>query len=446
MRAILMTISCLFLVSSAVFSRISLTVYNTDLGLVKESRKIQIRAGISKVSFSNVAAGLIPASVHFSSPEATLIEQNFEYDTVDSRKLMRKFIGRDIVITTRDERVHRGVLLSASGDIVLGGKDNSIHSISGDWISDIDFPNLPDGLFTQPTLVWTLDSHKGGTVETEVSYLTRDISWNAEYIALVSKDDKSLAFTGWANIDNKSGMTYKEAELKLIAGDVRTIRRENTQYDDLHIARAMSGEIPQQQFKQQPLYEYNIYTLQRPSTIEDKQIKQISLFPAASVDNLIKEYRYNASTTSSKVSVSLKFDNDDSNNLGVALPKGIIRVYKLSTEENNEFIGEDRIDHIPNNEVVSINTGYTSEIVGEKTIKDSQRKGRSRTRVVEIKVRNRKNEAVKVFVSDYLEYNESIIDALPLNYTKIDHNHVEWLIDLSPAQEKTVTYTAHREN
>jgi len=434
MKILVTIVSILICASSFAYADIAVTVYNEDLGLVREVRDVDFPKGVGEVRFTDVASRIIPTSVHFSSDRATLLEQNYEYDLVDAAKLLSKYLDHNVKLVTEDNETFLGMLLSASGDIVLKEKSGVVRSLSRDHIVNIEFPDLPEGLITRPTLVWMVDSKKGGRGEAEISYLTEGMSWRAEYVAVTDKDDKSIQLTGWVNIDNKSGATYKDARIKLMAGDVQIIKERRSR-DRAKYGMAM-GAVPDDiQFEEQAFYEYHLYTLQRPSTLRQNQVKQISLFPTAGVRSVEKEYRINWRRNKGKAKVTLIFKNEKKNGLGIPLPKGKIRVYKEGPDGGLEFVGEDRIDHTPSNEKVKVSTGNAFDIVSERKQTDRSKHENE----YEIKVRNRKDETIEVVVVEHLRGVWEILKATE-GWKKVDANTIEWKIKLKPDEEKIITY------
>ena len=216
-------------------NELAVTVYNNNLALVREIRSIELKKGVQEFRFVDVAARIDPTSVHFKSitdeKSINLLEQNFEYDLVGKERLLEKYVDQEIVVATREGNVFHGTLLaSKSGDIILQNKDGAVFVVNKAAIENVQFPSLPEGLITRPTLVWLLDCAKAGKQNSEISYLTKGISWHAEYVAVTNEDDTQLEMSGWVSIDNKSGATYKQARLKLVAGDVNIIRKQQRSY------------------------------------------------------------------------------------------------------------------------------------------------------------------------------------------------------------------------
>lgn len=440
MKAVFFSLISLFIISFNAIAEVHVTVYNQDLALIREVRELDFPGGIGEVRFIDVAARIIPTSVHFKSDGAELLEQNYEFDLVDAEKLAQKFIDHDVEIIDDDGELFRGVLLSVQSGYVLQEKDNSVRLLARDRMANMHFPTLPEGLITRPTLVWMLNSPKGGKGNAEISYLTNGMNWEAEYVAVTGEDDKSMQFTGWVNIDNQSGATYENAKLKLMAGDVQILQPDrDRRYKKTREMALMAADAFGGGFEEEAFYEYHLYTLQRPSTLKSNQVKQISLFPPASVREVKKEYVIEWEGNKGKARVTLSFEDNEANGLGMPLPKGKVRVYKETKDGGSEFIGEDRIDHTPQNEKIKISTGKAFDIVGEQKTIDSRRNGNKTTEEVEIRIRNRKKETVEIKVPMNFWGDWEILDATP-GWEKKDARTAEWTLKIKPDEEKVISY------
>lgn len=413
-------------------AEVAVTIYHQNLALVRETRQLDFPKGVGELRFTDVASEIIPTSVHFTSDKAALLEQNYEYDLVSSDKLLEKYIDRRVEIVSLDTKSFFGTLLSSGGDIVLKSDDGGLVSVSRGQVANVRFPELPEGLITRPTLVWLVDG-KGGTGNADISYLTRGISWEAEYVAVSDAKDENLSLTGWVNVTNNCGASYKNARLKLIAGDVNIEQpRHKFARDEF---QAMTGGFNAEHgFQEQAFYEYHLYTLQRPSTIADRQVKQVSLFPTASTP-VKKEYRLKAGDN--KVSVTLEFENREKFGLGIPLPKGKVRVYKEGPDGGEEFIGEDNIDHTPKDEKVRLTTGKAFDITSERTQLNYDRQGKQRE--AEIVVRNHKKETVEVVIEESFWGDWKIIETTD-DWEKRNANLVEWKVKVKPDGEAKVRY------
>ncbi len=427
---------------SAVWADVGLTVYNNDLGLVKDTRSLEFEQGTTTLKFTDVAAAIDPTSVSFSvteSPDAVrILEQNYQYDLVGADKILQKYIDRSIQVITKEDKLFEGVLLSASGGLTLQEADGGIRIVDREHVRDLHFPKLPEGLITRPTLVWLLDSDLAGSHDAEVRYLTKKIKWHAEYVATVSANDQSLNIGGWVSIDNRSGATYENAKLKLIAGDVHTVEEKRPRRFTDAMALAVPRAAPQ--FEEKEFFEYHMYTLSRRSTVRDNETKQISLFAPTDV-TAKKIYTFEGARDNKKVRVNLEFENSEEAGLGMPLPKGKIRVMKADEDGSLEFVGEDLIDHTPKDEKVRVYLGNAFDIVGERVVKDQ----RSVTRTtgeedIEITLRNHKNDAVTITVIERIWGDWSILKSSH-EYRKKDATTVEFDITVPADGEEVLTYT-----
>lgn len=430
---------------TATENKVAITIYNNNLALVKDIRTLEISKGQSKIEFTDVSASIDPTSVHFKSltaPDAvSILEQNYEYDLVNAEKILDKYIDKEITVFTEHDGPFKGKLLnSSSKNITVQMPEGNLKIISMKSIINVDFPKLPDGLITKPTLVWTLENQNPGNHNTEVSYLTSGIKWHAEYVAVSKKEDTILELSSWVSIDNKSGTDYKNAKLKLVAGEVnraKDIRPRSMLMKD----EAVTFAAAKPQFEEKAFFEYHIYTLQRTTTLNNNQIKQISLFPTSET-KAEKLYIYEGATYANDVRVNLEFKNSKSQGLGIPLPQGKVRVYKEDEADKMlEFIGEDFIDHTPKDEKVRIYLGNAFDIKGERT-QISRRKVSDRVReeTWEIKLRNHKNTDVKVLIVEKFWGDWEILK-YSHPYKKKDANTVDFNVSVPKDKEVIVNYT-----
>jgi hypothetical protein len=438
------TLFCLLTSAFAKAEDVAVTVYNNNLGLVKDNRKLELKQGVQEFRFKDVAAQIDPTSVHFKTPkqpqDVSILEQNYEFDLVGTNRLLQKYVDQFIEVFTKEGKLFQGKLLSSqSGDIILQNGDGKITILKSSAVERINFPKLPQGLFTQPTLVWLLSCNKAGKYDSEISYLTKGISWHAEYVAVANKDDSELEISGWVSIDNKSGATYKDAKLKLVAGDVNRVpERRGPPQVAMDVMRMASVE--KSGFEEKSFFEYHLYTLQRAATVRDRQIKQISLFEPAKTKTK-KIFTYDGQNNDNKVKVNLEFVNDKKSGLGMPLPKGKIRVYKQDDDGSQEFIGEDEIDHTPKNEKLRIYLGNAFDIVGERTIlKDDKVGKRTRKQTISVELRNRKEEAVSVRVVENFWGDAKLVGPTP-PIIEQDARKVEFRVDIPADSVKTIEYT-----
>ncbi|MFQ6031723.1 MAG: DUF4139 domain-containing protein, partial [Candidatus Zixiibacteriota bacterium] len=360
---------------------VAVTIYNVNLGLVKDQREIRLPLGIGELRFMDVASKIIPTSVYIRSltdpQRLQILEQNYEYDLLNPQKLLDKYVGKEVKLYyknpyTEREEIVTAILLSNNGGPIFKIRDEITFGYPGRII----FPKVPDSLISKPTLVWLLENNFSKTQKIETSYLTNGINWLADYVVTLNEKDDRADLSGWVTINNQSGATYENAKLKLVAGDVNRVREE-WEYKDKMLRAAMKEARPAEpQFKQEDFFEYHIYTLQRPATIKQNQTKQISLVTADNIPvkkellyygaRFYYRNRHGRAISNQKVGVFVEIENKKKNNLGIPLPKGTIRVYKHDQEGSLQFVGEDSIDHTPKDEKVRIKLGDAFDVVGSR--------------------------------------------------------------------------------
>lgn len=442
--------------------------------IVRQERSVDFAEPRLTIRFSDVASEIEPTTVRFSSltdPDGTrVLEQNYEFDLVSTQKLMQKFLDRDITV----EKAHgdkldtyAGKLLSADGGIVLQDESGAVRVISG--YSNIRLPELPGGLITKPTLVWDVATSKPGTHQTRVTYETKAMTWWADYniVFAEGKDANSgvLDIGAWVSIINQSGASFPDAKLKLIAGDVHRAPEPGRSVRFLggKTARAEMA-VDQEGFEEKSFFEYHLYTLGRATTLPNQSTKQIELFPAARTVPCEKVMLYYGQAgayygvfgspmvdrnfglqSNKKVDIYLRFKNEKEIGMGMPLPSGRIRVSKLDAADGSlEFIGEDTIDHTPKDEEVLIKLGSAFDVVGERRQVDFNVDGRRDTMIetIEIKLRNHKEEKVKVIVKENLyRWTNWEITQKSHNFEKIDSRTIHFPVEIEKDGEVTVTYT-----
>jgi len=437
--------------------RVELTVYNQNLGLVKEVRALDLGQGDNIVRYSDVAAQIQPESVHIVSltdPEGmAVLEQNYEYDLVNSAKLLEKYTDQQIALSTKEGRVYTGTLLSGEDDVILATTEG-VKVVKLDYVQEFSFPQLPEGLITKPSLVWLLRAAQTGVQDVRVTYLTNGINWQANYIGMLAPDDKSLSLTGWVTLDNQSGAAFQNAKLKLVAGDINRA----PQAASLTMAKDLVTGGDEPQVEERAFFEYHLYEVARPVTVLDRQTKQIEFIVAPQVaaekvfvyEPSPDYYPYNVITDPSygvagdkKVQVRVEFKNDAPSGLGAPLPRGVVRVYKEDTDGGAELVGEDTIQHTPKDESVSLLLGEAFDIVGERTqtqfVKLSERSAEESYAIV---LRNHKSEATAVRVIEHLfRASEAKMVSSSVPYELLDAHTLRYNVEVQPDSEARLEYT-----
>ena len=459
----------LSLVLAASASATEVTVYNSNLGLIKETRSFSLKAGVDRVEVQDVAAQIDATSVHFKSltaPEAVkVLEQDFQYDLVSQDKLLERYLGREVELERpvgkdgEKKEILKGVLLSNQGGRVLKVGEKILVNPTGQFI----LPALPEGLLIRPTLVWKLSSKQAGQHQGEISYLTGGLSWNADYILVAEKDDAKADLTAWVTVSNNSGATYKDAKLKLVAGDVHRAPRYPASLGVMHSMAKMAMAEDAGGMVEKSFFEYHLYSLQRPTTLADNSSKQVEMASAAGIP-LKKIYVYDGAqgvqwlsfgdsgswdpnygvTSGKKVSVHFEIQNRKADGLGIPLPKGRLRVYKKDDEGSLQLAGEDSIDHTPKDEKVRVKMGEAFDLVGERKRLNfaSDFNKRRFEETFEIRLRNHKDEDATVTVVEHLYRwtNWKIVES-SAKWEKKDAQTVEFPVPVKKDGEAVVTYT-----
>lgn len=418
---------------------VAITVYNSNLGLIKDTRTLRLPRGTSQLRFMDVAQQINATSVHIKSTTAPnalqVVEQSYEYDLLNPQKLLEKYVGQELTLVLRrlenntEQLVPtRATLLSNNnGQVWRIGNEIVINPTN---IAEMRFSQLPQDLIAKPTLVWTLNNTGAESHTVEASYLTSGINWRADYVVVVNREDTRADLNGWVTINNNSGTTYRNAELKLVAGDVNRVREETVMMMKAQRAADMPAAPPPPQFQEQAFFEYHLYSLQRPTTMKNNETKQINLLSA---DNfkVVKELVLNGQPhyyqgfnnpgepIREKIGVYVEFKNSKENNLGQPLPAGVVRVYKADSDGAQQFIGENRIDHTPKDEEVRIKLGDAFDVVAERKQTDYKTIARRIFEYAyEIRIRNHKQEPVTVIVNEPIGGDwEMISSSIPAQKT-----------------------------
>ncbi len=435
---------------------VMVTVYNNNYGLVREVRRADLPVGTLELEVSDVAEQIDPTSVAFKSLTAPgavgILEQNYRYDLLSPDTLLERFIGRPIRITTTrrstegdDVEIERaGTLLSLNGGRIVQFSDGEV-AINPP--GSISVAEVPDNLLARPTLVWLLGNRQGGEQRLEVSYLTNGMNWKADYVAVINAQDTALDLTGWVTLENHSGTAYADAQLKLIAGDVRRVEKRPKRR--LHLAAMAMEEGAARQFEEKSFFEYHLYTLARRTTLANNETKQMTLLEGLDVP-ATKIYAVESppwtvqadvrGAEKRDVQVMIEFENREENNLGMALPAGRVRVYKADTDQSLQLVGEDQLDHTPKNEKIGLILGNAFDIVAERSRSDYRKIA---DHVVEmgykITIRNHKDEPVTVNVIEHVHGDWEIIkESIP--HQKRDSRTIAFEVPVQSDGETILSY------
>jgi hypothetical protein len=438
---------------------LSVTVYNSNIALVRDVRQIQLQAGVSALRFEDVAASINPATVHFGSltnpAKLNVVEQNYEYDLLDPQKLLEKYVGREITFVRQVQEAGatkwvetRALLLADTSGPVWKIGDEIVTGMSAD---SYRFPDLPENLYSRPTLIWTLDNRGPGAQRVEVSYLTNNMNWSADYVLTVGRDEKAADLDGWVTLANNSGVAYANAGLQLVSGEVHRVEPHASDRVYGEVATLSKSAPAPQAFERENFSEYHLYTLDRHTSIENHESKQISLLTATNVPvekYLAVEgqpYYYRnpqgiGNSIPQPVEVYYRFKNEDRAGLGMPLPAGTVRVYQSDSKGGVQFVGEDGIHHTPKDENVRIYVGNAFDVVCERKQTDYKRLAPNLSEMeYQITLRNHKDGPVTVEVREPVGGDWEVLSA---NYksTKLDSSTIGFLIPVERDGFATLDY------
>ncbi len=428
---------------------IAVTIYNSNLGVVSETRSLEFEKGINRIAFTDVPSAIDASSVRFellnASKHLAILEQNYVYDLVSSYQMYQKYIDKQIELVDKNGNIYSGILLAATADAVtLKDKSGSIKILLMNQITEVNFPVLPEGLITRPTLFWKYASDFKGKADCNISYQTSGMNWTAEYVGLLSADDSELDISGWASINNQSGKRYTDATLKLIAGEINRANANTRGRRAEKVMYSTSMDVSAG-FEEKSFFEYRMYTLPRKATLADKENKQISLFEPAQT-KAEKIFLYKPDINPKKVEVALKFTNSKEFGLGMPLPAGRFRLFKADDDGSKILLGEDRIDHTPKDEDVTIKVGYAFDLTAEQKMLNQKRiSSNTNEQEFEILLKNHKDEDVTIVVEKKFYGYWEIVDA-DFAFKKKDANTIKFKQKIEKNGSKTLKFTVRFTN
>lgn len=446
---------------------VAVTIYNQDLALVKDTRKVNIKTGLNALALRDVSAQMRPETALLRSINApgslSLLEQNFDFDLLTPQKMLEKYVGKTVSIVktnpaTGAETTEKATVLSANNGVVLkiGSRIETGQAVTNEKFGRIVYDDVPENLRDRPTLV-TQINNKGVSDQTvELSYLTGGLGWKADYVAELNDKENMLDLSGWVTLTNTSGASYKNAKLQLVAGDVNRVQEQMRPMVKTMRMESMAADAAAP-MQEEGLLEYHLYTLDRPTNIMEAQTKQVALLSASNVparkELVLKgaDYYYTGQYgeigTKMKVGVFVEFDNKEASKLGMPLPKGVLRVYKKDSKGNAQFVGEDNIDHTPKNETVRLKLGDAFDVTADKKQTDfkllpNPQKGHSAYEsAYELTLKNAKKEKVTVTVQEPIGGDWKIVsESAP--HTKANSHLALWKIDIPAEGSTTLTYRA----
>ncbi len=428
------------------------------MALVRDVRQLTLPSGGFSLKFEDVAASINPATVHFRSlsepSRLSVVEQNYEYDLLDPSKLLQKYVGKEITLV-HSETENNSTKWVETKALLLADNNGPVWKIGDEIVTGMPvesyrFPDLPENLYSKPTLVWLLENSGAKAQRVEASYLTNNMSWNADYVLTVSRDDKAADLDGWVTLNNNSGTGYKNAKLQLVAGELHRVQPSAEAFQaGVGLATKAAKAVPQ--FEQESFSEYHLYSLERRTSIADKESKQISLLNASAIPVekfLLVEgqtYFYRASQgignpIPQTVKVNYRFKNDQKSGLGIPLPAGTFRVYQADSKGGIQLVGEDRINHTPKDENVKIYVGDAFDVVCERKETDFRKiADRVYEFEYEITLRNHKDSGVNVEVREPIG-GDWEIQKSNFKWTKLDATTVGFTIPVAKDGSETLDY------
>ncbi len=434
---------------------LAVTIYNADLALIKDQREVELDEGENRLAWRNVSAQIRPETALLSELsgrlELAVLEQNFDFDLLSPQSLLRKYLGRTLqAIRTNDagERISESATVLAVNDGVVLRYDDRIET---GVVGHLAFPDVPENLRDQPTLVLHLNASRAGEARFELSYLTSGLSWRADYVADLSRDGQTMDLSGWVTLTNGSGIAYRGAQVQLVAGEVNRVEEDVIEPAMMERATVMAAApMP----AEESLAEYHLYTLPRPTDILNLQTKQVALLAAPRVpvnrELVVQGQAYSYRTQSGDgwtrlpVAATLEFVNQDGS-LGVPLPKGVVRVYSKDSRGNAQFIGEDAIEHTPKKERVTLRLGESFDVTARRKQTDFKKLAGSSAydyayeAAFAMELKNAKTEPVTVKVLENIPGDWSIVQE-NLPHTKAASNLAVWQVQVPAEGHTTLTW------
>lgn len=489
---------CFLLLSSTVFgqqsSQPSLTIYNQDFAVVRQLIPLDLKAGLNQLNVNDITMHLEPDSVILRDPSGKhslqVLEQNYRADAISAAMLLNLYEGQTIDFKTSDGRIIKGKVIR-SGYVthsyfamnrygqnyyqqqMVAGSEQPVIEVDGQLEFNLPgqpvFPRLTDDSILHPRLEWVLSTDKAGKFPAEFSYVSGGMSWEADYNVVAPEKGDVADIVGWVTIDNQSGRTFENARIKLMAGDVSKIQQgANEMYAMKAVALARDAAAGSPPVTEKAFDEYHLYTLERNTTLRDRETKQVEFIHAANVvskqvyvydgakidfnryygwnwENIRNDHSY-GTESNPKIWVMREFVNSEANHLGMPLPKGRVRFYRRNDDGQVEFTGENTIDHTPKDETVRIYTGNAFDVTGERkrtnyTVENNKN---TATETFEIRVRNHKKETVEVRVVEHLYRGHNWeLTSKSDDFKKNDSNTIEFPVTIAPDGEKVINYTAH---
>ncbi len=428
---------------------LNLTVYNSNRALVSQTRSVNLPTGESSLRYSDIASGIMaPTVIVEGAKGVTVLEQNYEFDLISRQKLLEKYVGKEVTIVQENEYTgktesKKATLLAVNGEPVFEIEGKIVLGTPG----RIELPELPENLYAKPTMNWLVQNEKAGEKELSLSYLTNGIGWNADYVLNLSEDDKSASLTGWVTLTNNAGTDFNDSKLKLVAGEVNTVKPKSFGGEALYNMNMRSMTAPAA-VQEKEFFDYHLYTFPRKVTVRNRQTKQLSLLTASGVKTTKKYsvsqnsnyYSQNGGKMNIPVNVEIAFNTGKKNSIDMPIPAGVIRLYKKDSDGSSVFVGEDRVNHTPINEEISLKTGEAFDIVAQSRQTNFARPTKKSTKSsYEVELRNHKKESVTVEVVATVNGDWKISESP--KYRKLSATKVAFDVKVPASGEAKLNYT-----
>jgi hypothetical protein len=421
----------------------SLVIYNTDLGLVKQTISLDLVRGVQSVTFTNIPARIDPTSVRLEAREGgfRLREQDYRPDQMNAQNVLAGYENRNISVWLHGGSLVQGTLLSAAGDIILSDSAGKVNILRAESIERYEFPELPPGLVNTPTLVWKLASDRAGKTDALVSYLTGGLTWHAEYGAVVNSAETEMELSSFISIENSSGRTYENASLKLVAGDIHRAQSPRPGPVFRLEKSTMAAADRAQDVEERAVSEYHLYELKSLTTLPDASVKQVA-FNDPVIVKVQRRFVYDPVKNPTDVMVNVEFVNSEKEGPNTALPAGKVRIYHRDADNDLVLVGEDTLDHTPKNEKVRLTLGNAFDLKAERKVADVRSiSPRVNEQRIGISLRNRKTDPVSITAVEHLYGDWEIIQKTH-EWVKKDAVTAEFTVTVPANGETVIEYTA----
>ena len=434
---------------------LALTINQNNLSLIKDTRTISLRSGRNQLAFEDISALIKPETVILNSEgndqDFKIMEQSFNYDLLSPKKLLEKYIGRDVKIIRQNPATGEEITLVAT---VLSTHNGSVFRIGNHLETGMPdrilYPDIPENLYSKPTLVLDLENNNAGKQTIVLHYLSSGLSWKTDYVAKINPAETQINLTAWVTLNNNSGINFNNANIKLVAGNVNQVR--NTRFKSQALSRESFAMAEASNVSSAPLMDYQLYSLPNRTSLLNQQAKQVTLFGHSKIP-VSKKYRLTGGShyyrnkfpkieDKQNASVSLQFNNHQSSNLGISLPQGIVRSYKADDNDQLQFVGESRINHTTVDEIVRLDLGNATNIFAEKKQTDFKILSRNANArlttesAYEITIHNTGNNNIDLDIEEPIPGDWQVINE-SLSHKKMNSATAKWKIRI-PAHSKQI--------